>query len=111
MASVLSRATIVAHHDAAGLGAEKLGWDIVVAGACDRDTVGDPVYREHACSVCQGHHMVRFSATRYGMGVDVEGAEAAFAFVARMRSLDDIVAEVAMAVHQVNILQSHDVVV
>lgn len=45
------------------------------------------------------------------MGLHVEGAEEALALIANMRSLDGVVvAEIAITVFPVEILESHDVV-
>lgn len=111
MARVLSHTTIVANGSAAGLGAEQLGGNTSMSCARDRNTMRDAGYRALAPLVFQGDHFVRFRATRDRMGVNVKGAEEALAFVAYMRSLDGVVvAEIAIAIFSVEILESHDVV-
>lgn len=79
---------------------------------CDRNTMmQDSRYRALSSLVFQGDHCVRFSATRDRMGIHVEGAQEALAFVAYMRSLHGVVvAEIAIAVFSADILESHDVV-
>lgn len=111
MARVLSHTAIVTNGRTAGVGAEQLGGNTSMTCTRDRNTMRDSGYRALSSLVFQGDHCVRFSATRDRMGIHVEGTEEAIAFVADMRSLHGVVvAEIAIAIFSVEILEGNDVV-
>lgn len=110
MARVLSHTAIVAYDGTTGLGAEQFGGNVFVTSTCDRNTMRDSWYRALASSSFEGDHFVILSATRDSMGVRVEGAKEALAFVAEMESFHNLVAEITVRGFSVEILKGQNVV-